>query len=77
MNNSLSIHGSSPNFTYADRKFFWNRRGSISHVSPSLDAQLDEGASERGVDGSDLLARELFAETGFSALPRFFGFCFV
>src|SRR4029453_3856392 len=46
----------------------------ILHASPSLDAQLGQGASERGVDGSDLFVREFFAETGFSALPRFFGF---
>src|SRR4030095_312499 len=48
--------------------------GSILHVSASLDTQLGQGAGERGVDGSDLLVREFFAETGFTSLPRFFGF---
>src|SRR4029450_914543 len=46
----------------------------ILHASASLDAQLGQGASERGVDGSDLFVREFFPQTGFGALPRFFGF---
>ena len=52
-------------------------RLAASVAFPALDAQLGQGASQRGVDGSDFFVREFFVEPSFGALPRFFGFGFV
>ena len=44
---------------------------------PALDAQLDQGASQRGVDGGDFFVGEFFFEPSLGALPGFFGLGFV
>ena len=48
-----------------------------SFALPALDAQLDQGASQRGVGGGDFFVGEFFFEPSLGALPGFFGFGFV
>src|SRR6266545_7863895 len=73
-----------------ERGVHWRRRcrdanglAGASRLAPgsdstaSLDAQLGQRARERRVDGRDFFGGKLFVETGFGALPRFFGLGFV
>ena len=48
-----------------------------SFALAALDAQLGQGASQRGVDGGDFFGGEFFLQASLGALPGFFGLGFV